>query len=110
MSNPLIKHVTDASFQSEVLQSKQPVLVDFWAQWCHPCKQIAPILEELASTYDGKMKFVKIDVDECHAIPARFGIRGFPTLAVFKNGQIATTHVGSLSKPQLAQFIDKQLA
>ena len=109
MASPLIRHVSDDSFQTDVLQSDQPVLVDFWAEWCGPCKQIAPSIDELATAYDGKVKFAKINVDENRAVPARFGIRGIPTLMVFKDGQLAGTHVGALSKSQLAQFIDKQL-
>ena len=110
MASELIKHVSDTSFEADVLKSEQPVLVDFWAEWCGPCKAIAPSLDELASTYDGKLTIAKVNVDDNQNIPAKYGIRGIPTLMVFKNGQLAATKVGALSKAQLAQFIDQQLA
>ena len=110
MASELIKHVSDTSFEAYVLKSAQPVLVDFWAEWCGPCKAIAPTLDELATAYDGKLQIAKVNVDENRAVPAKFGIRGIPTLMVFKNGQLAATKVGALSKAQLAQFIDQQLA
>jgi len=110
MANDLIKHVNDSSFEADVLQSDKPVLVDFWAEWCGPCKAIAPTLDELATAYDGKLQIAKINVDENRTIPAKFGIRGIPTLMVFKNGQLAATKVGALTKAQLSQFIDQQLA
>jgi thioredoxin 1 len=110
MANDLIKHVSDSSFETDVLKSEQPVLVDFWAEWCGPCKAIAPTLDELASVYDGKLKIAKIDIDQNRAVPAKFGIRGIPTLMVFKNGQLAATKVGALTKAQLSQFINQQLA
>ena len=109
MSDKVI-HVGDADFDTAVLQSGQPVLVDFWAEWCGPCKAIAPTLDELATAYDGKLQIAKINVDENRTIPAKFGIRGIPTLMVFKNGQLAATKVGALTKAQLSQFIDQQLA
>ena len=101
--------VTDATFDAEVRQSDIPVVVDFWAEWCGPCKQIGPALEELATQYAGKVKIAKVNVDENREIPAKFGIRGIPTLMVFKGGQLAATKVGALSKAQLAQFIDQNL-
>jgi thioredoxin 1 len=110
MANTLIKHVSDASFEADVLQSTQPVLVDYWAEWCGPCKMIAPILDEVASGYEGKLKIAKMNVDENRDIPAKFGIRGIPTLMLFKDGQLAATKVGALSKSQLTAFIDQQLA
>lgn len=109
MSNELVKHSTDASFEGDVLQSGIPVLVDFWAEWCGPCKDIAPLLDEVASAYEGKLQVVKVNVDENRNVPARFGIRGIPTLMLFKNGQLAATNVGRLLKPQLVQFLDKNL-
>lgn len=100
-----IVHVTDASFEDEVAKSSVPVLVDFWAAWCGPCKMIAPVLDEIAEDYDGKLKVCKVDVDANRDIPAKFGIRGIPTLIVFKGGQAAATKVGALSKSQLIDFI-----
>ena len=110
MASELIKHITDASFEADVLQSAQPVLVDYWAEWCGPCKMIAPVLDELATTYNGKLTITKMNVDENRDIPAKFGIRGIPTLMVFKGGQLAATKVGAMSKAQLSAFIDQQLA
>ena len=110
MANDLIKHITDATFEAEVLQSAQPaVLVDYWAEWCGPCKMIAPILDEVATTYAGKLQITKMNVDENRDIPGKFGIRGIPTLMIFKGGQLAATKVGALSKSQLTAFIDQQL-
>ena len=110
MANALIKHVSDASFEADVLQSTQPILVDYWAEWCGPCKMIAPILDEVATGYEGKLQIAKMNVDENRDIPAKFGIRGIPTLMLFKDGQLAATKVGALSKSQLTAFIDQQLA
>jgi thioredoxin 1 len=110
MASDLIKHTTDATFDADVLKSTQPVLVDYWAEWCGPCKMIAPILDEVASSYDGKLQIAKMNVDENRDIPAKFGIRGIPTLMLFKDGQLAATKVGAMSKAQLTAFIDQQLA
>ena len=110
MASELIKHTSDASFEADVLQSTKPVLVDYWAEWCGPCKMIAPILDEVASAYEGKLQVAKMSVDENRNVPAKFGIRGIPTLMLFKDGQIAATKVGALSKAQLMAFIDEQLA
>jgi thioredoxin 1 len=109
MSNELIKHVSDASFDADVLQSGQPVLVDYWAEWCGPCKMIAPILDEVATSYDGRLTVAKMNVDQNRDVPAKFGIRGIPTLMIFKSGQLAATKVGALSKAQLTAFIDANL-
>ena len=110
MASELIKHISDDSFEKEVLQSTEPVLVDYWAEWCGPCKMIAPILDEVAGNYQGKLQIAKMNVDENREIPGKFGIRGIPTFMLFKNGQLAATKVGALSKSQLTEFIDQQLA
>ena len=110
MANELIKQVTDATFETEVINAGSPVLVDFWAEWCGPCKMIAPILDEVATGYDGKLQVAKMNVDDNREVPAKFGIRGIPTLMLFKDGQLAATKVGALSKAQLTAFIDQQLA
>lgn len=109
MSSDLIQHVTDATFDTDVLKSSQPVLVDYWAEWCGPCKAIAPILDDVSKSYDGRVKVVKLNVDENRDVPAKFGIRGIPTLMLFKDGQLAATKVGALSKAQLVAFLDGQL-
>lgn len=109
MSSELIKHISDASFEADVIQAGKPVLVDYWADWCGPCKMIAPILDEVSATYQDKLQIAKMNVDENREIPAKFGIRGIPTLMIFKNGQLAATKVGALSKAQLTAFIDGNL-
>ena len=109
MASELIKHTTDATFETDVLKSSHPVLVDYWAEWCGPCKMIAPILDEVATSYAGKLQVAKMNVDENRDIPAKFGIRGIPTLMIFKNGELAATKVGAMSKSQLTAFIDQQL-
>jgi thioredoxin 1 len=109
MSSPLITHTSDASFKADVLDAGTPVLVDYWAEWCGPCKAIAPILDEVSKDYDGKLRVAKMNVDENRDVPAQFGIRGIPTLMLFKNGQLAATKVGALSKAQLTAFIDSHL-
>ena len=101
--------VTDTSFQTDVLNAKGPVVVDFWAEWCGPCKMIAPILDEVSKDYDGRLKIAKMNVDENRDVPAKFGIRGIPTLMLFKGGQLAATKVGALSKAQLTAFLDGHL-
>lgn len=109
MSSPDIIHVTDASFESDVLNSNIPVLVDYWAEWCGPCRMIAPILEELSGNYSGKLKVAKLNIDENHEITSKYGIRGIPTLMIFKDGDVAGTKVGALSKSQLSAFIDSTI-
>ena len=110
MASDLIKHVSDASFEADVLKASGLVLVDFWAEWCGPCKMIAPILDEVSAAYEGKLNIAKMNVDDNREIPAKFGIRGIPTLMLFRDGQLAATKVGALSKAQLIAFIDQQLA
>ena len=102
--------VTSANFDQLVTNSDKPVLVDFWAEWCGPCKMIAPILDEVSSSYEGKLQVAKMNVDENREIPSKFGIRGIPTLMLFKGGQLAATKVGAMSKAQMTAFIEQQLA
>jgi thioredoxin 1 len=104
-----IQHVTDATFKAEVLDSAVPVLVDYWAEWCGPCKMIAPILDEIAKEYAGKLKVAKLNIDDNQKIPGEFGIRGIPTLHLFKGGNVEAQKVGALSKSQLTAFIDSNL-
>ncbi len=104
-----IVHVTDDTFEQEVLQSPQPVLVDYWAEWCGPCRMIAPLLDEIADEYAGRVKIAKLNVDENPNTPPRYGIRGIPTLMLFRNGEVEATKVGAVSKSQLTAFIDSNL-
>jgi thioredoxin 1 len=104
-----IHYVTDDTFEPEVLQSSTPVLVDYWAEWCGPCKMIAPILDEVAKEYSGRLKVAKLNVDENQGTPPKYGIRGIPTLMIFKNGAVEATKVGALSKSQLTAFIDSHI-
>ena len=105
----LIHHVSDNSFEQEVLQSDLPVLVDYWAEWCGPCKMIAPILDEVSKEYEGRLKVAKLDIDQNQATPPKFGIRGIPTLMIFKDGQVVSTKVGALTKSQLTAFVDSNI-
>jgi thioredoxin 1 len=109
MSSDLIQHTSDAGFAGDVLECDKPVLVDYWAEWCGPCKMIAPILDEVSKDYDGRLKVAKMNVDENRDVPAKYGIRGIPTLMLFKGGELAATKVGALSKAQLTAFIDLHL-
>ena len=104
-----IHYVTDANFDTEVLQSTTPVLVDYWAEWCGPCKMIAPILDEIATEYGERLKVAKLNIDENQITAPKYGIRGIPTLMLFKNGNIEATKVGALSKSQLTAFIDSHI-
>ena len=104
-----ILHVTDDSFEQDVLGADTPVLVDYWAEWCGPCKAIAPILDEIAAEYDGKLRIAKLNIDDNPATPPRYGIRGIPTLMLFKGGNVEATKVGAVSKSQLATFIDSNI-
>lgn len=109
MSSSSIRHVTDDSFESDVLKADRPVLVDCWAEWCGPCRMIAPILDEVSLDYQGRLEVAKLNVDENSQIPARFGVRGIPTLMIFKGGELVATKVGALPKAQLTAFIDGHL-
>mgnify|MGYP000303671584 CR=1 FL=1 len=105
----LIKHISDDSFDTDVLNSSTPVLVDFWAEWCGPCKMIAPVLEELAGEYEGRVQIAKLDVDQNRASAEKYGVRGIPTLMLFEGGEAKATKVGALNKSQLAAFLEEQL-
>jgi thioredoxin 1 len=105
----LIHHVTDDTFEPEVLKSQIPVLVDYWAEWCGPCKAIAPVLEEIAKEYNGKLKIAKVDVDANTEVPKKYNIRGIPTLMLFKNGNMEAMKVGAMSKSQLTAFLDTNI-
>ncbi|MEJ1097589.1 MULTISPECIES: thioredoxin TrxA [unclassified Pseudoxanthomonas] len=104
-----VTHVGDADFEATVLKSEEPVLVDFWAEWCGPCKMISPVLDELAKTYDGKLKVVKLNVDENRATAIKYHVRNIPLLLMFKDGQVQATQVGAVGKGQLTQMIDKAI-
>ncbi len=107
MASDKITSLSDADFDSEVKQAELPVLVDFWAPWCGPCKAIGPMIDELAEVYDGKIKFAKMNVDDCPGTPGRFGIRAIPTLIIFKNGEVADQVTGAIGKSQLVAMLDK---
>jgi len=104
-----ILHVTDDTFETDVINASDPVLVDYWAEWCGPCKMIAPILEEIASEYSGKIRVAKLNIDDNPQTPPKYGIRGIPTLMLFKNGEVEATKVGALSKSQLTAFLDSNI-
>ena len=105
----LIKHVSDSTFEKDVLQSQNPVLVDFWAEWCGPCKMISPIVDELADAYDGRMKVAKVNIDQNRATAIKYHVRSIPMLLLFKGGQVQATQIGAVGKGQLAQMIEKSL-
>ena len=109
MSSPHIVHTSDATFNDDVIKSEKPVLLDFWAEWCGPCKMIAPILDELADEYRDRLKIAKLNIDENPQTPPKFGIRGIPTLILFKNGTVEAQKVGALSKAQLSAFLENNL-
>lgn len=109
MSSDLIVHLSDSSFEEEVLKSSEPVLVDYWADWCGPCKMIAPVLDEIAGEYQGKLKVAKLNIDDNAGTPPKYGIRGIPTLMLFKDGEPEATKVGAVSKSQLIAFIDSNI-
>ena len=109
MSNPDIVHTTDATFSQDVLKSDKPVLLDFWAEWCGPCKMIAPVLDQIATDYAGRLKVAKLNIDENQVTPPKYNVRGIPTLMLFKNGALEAQKVGAVSKSQLAAFLDSNL-
>jgi thioredoxin 1 len=104
-----VSHVSDSSFEQDVIQSQVPVLVDYWAEWCGPCKMIAPILDETSTSYDGRVRIVKLNVDDNQVVPTKYGIRAIPTLMLFKGGEVVATKTGAMSRSQLAQFLDSHL-
>ena len=107
--NPSIAHVSDEQFEEQVLKSSEPVLVDFWAEWCGPCKMIAPILDDVATSYAGKLRVAKINIDHNQKTPRNYNVRGIPTLMIFKNGKVEATQIGAVSKTQLTQLIDRTI-
>ena len=107
--NPHVHEVSDADFEAQVLQSSEPVLVDFWAEWCGPCKMIAPIVDDIALTYAGKLKVIKVNIDHNQKTPRAFAVRGIPTLMLFKDGKVQATQVGAVTKTQLTQLIERSL-
>jgi len=108
--NPSIAHVSDEQFEEQVLKSSEPVLVDFWAEWCGPCKMIAPILDDVATSYAGKLRVAKVNIDHNQKTPRNYNVRGIPTLMIFKDGKVQATQIGALSKTQLTQLIDKTIS
>ena len=107
--NPSIAHVSDEQFEEQVLKSSEPVLVDFWAEWCGPCKMIAPILDDVATSYAGKLRVAKVNIDHNQKTPRNYNVRGIPTLMIFKDGKVQATQIGAISKTQLTQLIDKTI-